>query len=379
MTYLDAASAAPWHPVARQALLAALDDGWADPDRLHAEGRRAGRLLEAARETVAGVLGVPAPEVSFTPSGTQAATLAVLGAARARRRVGDRVVHSAVEHSSVLAAVDAHRAAGGSAAEVGVDAHGRADVAVATELLSAPGTALVTLQSANHEVGTRQPVEQVAAAARSAGVPLHTDATWTLGREPVPPGWSLLSAAAGPWGGGPGVGLLVVRAGTRWVSPLPPDGRERGRVPGVPDVPGVVAAAAGLHASAAEAAEVDARLRPLVDRLRHEVPRRVTDAVVLGDPVDRLPHVLTVSFLFVDGETLLRELAGEGFSVSSGSSCTSDAREPSHVLLAMGALSQGNVRVSLHRGTGEEDVERFLASLVRAVPRVRAQAGVGDL
>jgi len=371
--YLDAASAVPLHPAAREALLAALEDGWADPARLHGPGRRARLLLESAREAVAQVLDARPDEVSFAPNGTLAAHLAVLGGLAGRSRTGGHVVHSAVEHSCVLQAV-----AGRDATSVGVDRSGRVDPGTYAAALRAD-TALACLMSANHEVGTLQPVAEVAAACAERGVPLYVDAAQSVGRVPVPAGWSLLSASAHKWGGPPGVGVLVVRTGARWRSPWPADERESGRVPGAPDLPAVLAAAVGLQAAAAEAAAEDARLRPLVDRLRRRVPEVVPGVEVVGADVDRLPHLVTFSCLYVEGEALLGALDREGFAVSSGSSCTSSTLEPSHVLAAMGVLTSGNVRVSLHRGSSEDDVERLLAVLPGVVAALRRDVGAADL
>ncbi|MEX2288892.1 MAG: aminotransferase class V-fold PLP-dependent enzyme [Mycobacteriales bacterium] len=367
--YLDAAAGLPLHPAAHEALLAALEDGWADPGRLYGAARRARLLLEGAREAVAAVLGARPDELSFAPSGTLAAQLGVLGGIAGRRRTGSHVVHSTVEHSCVLAAV-AHT--GGPATGVPVDRLGRVDVEEYASALG-PDTALACLISASHEVGTVQPVEQVAERCAGAGVPLLVDAAQTVGRASVPGGWSLLTASAHKWGGPAGVGLLVVRTGTRWRSPLPADEREGGRVPGAVPLPQVLSAAVGLQAAAAEAAAEDARLRPMVDRMRRVIAATVDDVEVVGDPVDRLPHLLTFSSPYLDGETLLRALDREGFAVSSGSSCSVSVLEPSHVLTAMGLLAHGNVRVSLHRGTTEADVDRFLAVL----PRVVAEQQVG--
>ncbi len=147
-------------------------------------------------------------------------------------------------------------------------------------------------------------------------------------------------------------------------------------MPGYENVPAVVAAAAALRARAAEAAAENARLSALVDRIRSEVPRRVPDVEVIGDPVERLPHLVTFSCLYVDGEALLTELDKAGFAVSSGSSCTASTLRPSHVLEAMGVLTHGNVRVSLPRGIPEDDVDRFLAVLPDIVLRVRQRLGV---
>lgn len=375
MPYFDAASSAPLHPVARQALLASLDEGWADPARLYREGRRARMLLDAAREAAAEAVGCRPDELVFTPSGTAAVHAGIAGALSGRRRVGRHLVVSAVEHSSVLHAAASHEASGGSFAEVPVGRTGAVDPAGYADALRAD-TALACLQSANHEVGTEQPVAAVAGLCREAGVPLLVDAAQSLGWGPVPDGWSLLTASAHKWGGPAGVGLLAVRKGVRFALPGPADERESGRSAGFENLPAIVAAAASLRAVRAGADAEAARLRALVDRVRARVAARVPDVEVVGDPVLRLPHVVTFSCLYVDGETLLHELDRAGFSVSSGSSCTSSTLTPSHVLKAMGVLSEGNVRVSLPVGTADADVERFLDVLPGVVAGVRERLGV---
>lgn len=374
MPYFDAASAAPLHPVARQALLAALDEGWADPARLHREGRRARLLLDAARETAAEAVGCRPDELTFTSSGTRAVHSGISGALAGRRRVGRHLVVSAVEHSSVLHSAAAHESGGGSFTEVPVDGTGAVSARAYASALR-EDTALACLQSANHEVGTEQPVAEVAESCRAAGVPLLVDAAQSLGWGPVPAGWSLLAASAHKWGGPAGVGLLAVRKGVRFAAQGPTDERESGRAAGFEDVPAIVAAAASLRAVRAQAAAESVRLRALVDRIRSRVPALVPDVEVVGDPVRRLPHLVTFSCLYVDGETLLHELDRSGFSVSSGSSCTSSTLTPSHVLKAMGVLSEGNVRVSLPAGTSDEDVDRFLEALPPAVTGVREKLG----
>ncbi|GAA1413331.1 cysteine desulfurase/sulfurtransferase TusA family protein [Catellatospora coxensis] len=374
--YFDAATAAPLHPAAREALLGALDDGWADPGKLYTQARRARMLLDAARATIAQVLGVRPDELSFTSSGSTAAHAAVLGGLAGRRRAGATLVRSAIEHSAVLHAGERHARDGGAEAEVPVDLLGRVDLDAWTRAVTAPGVALAALISASHEVGTVQPVAAAAGACRSAGVPLYVDAAQSLGRTPVPEGWSLLTGSARKWGGPPGVGLLVVRKGTRWVSPYPADDRESGRFPGAPDLPAILAAAASLHAVHQTAAQETKRLSALVDHVRATVAATVPDVEIVGDPADRLPHIVTFSCLYVDGEALLTALDRRGFAVSSGSACTSSTLRPSHVLAAMGVLTHGNIRLSLHRDTTADQVERFLAELPGIVASLRAEVGM---
>jgi cysteine desulfurase len=376
VVYLDAAAAQPLHPSAREALLAAIDDGWADPARLHREGRRAQLLLEQAREAVAAEIGCRPDELYFTSSGTQAVHLAVLGAAQARQsatRGPGHVVASAVEHSSVLNAADwLDRVTGAAVSITAVDSLGRADLAAFTEAIQRERTILACLQTANHEVGTLQPVADAAAACRERRVPLLVDAGASAGWLPPPEGWSLLTASARKWGGPAGAGLLAIRKNTRWREPFPADDRENHHVPGFPNLPAVAAAAASLTAMSRERASLDVALRALVDRIRAAVPASVPDAVVYGDPDARLPHIVTFSCLYVDGEALVTALDRAGFSVASGSACVADTRQPSHVLAAMGVLTHGNVRVSLPRDITAESVDDFLDALPGTVAAVRA-------
>lgn len=374
MPYFDAASSAPLHPVARQALQASLDEGWADPARLYREGRRAALLLDAARETAAEAVGCRPDELVFTSSGTRAVHSGIAGVLSGRRRVGSHLVLSAVEHSSVFHSAAALEAAGGSFTEVPVDRTGAVDPSAYGRALR-PDTALACLQSANHEVGTEQPVVETAGICAEAGVPLLVDAAQSLGWGPVPGRWSLLTASAHKWGGPAGVGLLAVRKGVRFAPQGPVDERESGRAAGFENIPAIVAAAASLRAVRAEAEAEAERLRALVNRIRTAVPELVPDVEVVGDPVRRLPHLVTFSCLYVDGETVLHELDRAGFSVSSGSSCTSSTLTPSHVLKAMGVLTEGNIRVSLPARTTEEEVGRFLDVLPGVVAEVRERLG----
>jgi cysteine desulfurase len=352
--YLDTASSEPLHPAAREAFLAALDQGYADPRRLHGPARNARLILDNAREVVAEALGVRRDEVSFTSSGTDAVHRGLLGLARP----GAAVAHSAVEHSAVLHALAWRPDV--QARPVRVDRHGRVDVSD----LGDPD--LVALQSANHEVGTVQPVTEMA----GRGVPLFMDAGASMGRLPLPDGWSVAAGSAHKWGGPAGVGVLLVRKGVSWRNPFPEDDRVDERVAGFENVPAALAAAAALQAVVAERDEVNARQHALVDRIRARVAE-IPDGEVVGDPVGRLPHLVTFSFLYVDGEAIVDALNRRGFQVASGSACTASTLEPSHVLAAMGALTHGNVRVSLTRDASEADVDAFLVALPEVVAEIR--------
>jgi cysteine desulfurase len=367
-TDLDAASSTPLHPAAREILLAALDRGYADPRRLHGAARDARLLLDNAREATAEALGVRADEVTFTPTGTHAVHLGLLGLLRGARR-GDVVAHAAVEHSAVHHAV----AWGGRGLVVGCDRLGRVDAEALTRAATDPAVGVVAIQAANHEVGTVQPVDEVELA---ADVPLFVDACASMGRLPLPDRWDAVAGSAHKWGGPAGVGVLVVRHRTRWRQPFPADDRTDERSTGFENVPAVLAAAASLQAVVAERAEVNARHHELVDVVRRRVAAEVPDVEVVGDPDRRLPHLVTFSCLYVDGEALVTELDRLGFGVASGSACTAATLTPSHVLEAMGVLTHGNVRLSLQRDATRADVDAFCDALPGVVADIRSRVGM---
>ena len=368
-----AAPLAPLHPAAAAALAHALESGWADPGALHGPGRVARALLDQSREAVAGALGCRPDEVFFSASGAAAAQEVILGVGASRRRVGTGVVTSAVEHASILHAADWL----GASVTVGVDGEGRVDPDEYDEALRSPGVVIAALQLANGEVGTLQPFREVAARADAAGVPLLVDASAALGHLAVDLadlGAAHLTADARAFGGPPGVGIRIQRAGARWrrSGPEPAD---------APATPLIAAATAALVAVEAERQDRAQRDHALTARLRSELPRAVPDLLVAGpgDPSARLPHLLTVSALYVDGEALVLGLDRAGVGAASGSACTADTLEPSHVLAAMGFLTQGNLRLALGRDAMDADVDALLRVLPGVVAQIRAQAGVGGL
>jgi cysteine desulfurase len=367
--YFDAASGLPLAPEARRALDAALDHGWADPARLHRDGRVARQLLDAARSSIATSLGALPQEVTFTSSGTSALHAGVLGLARGRRKIGTTVVASAVEHSAVLRAAD-WVMAGADPVLAPVNPHAQVDVKAFRKLVRASGVALACVQQANHEVGTIQPLAEVHAAAQEAGVPLLVDACAALGSLPAPTHWDVLAGSAHKWGGPAGVGVLAVRTGVRWRSPQPTD--ESGRWAGYPNIPAVVAAATALEQATAALPRTRVARERLITILRERVPQLAPDITALGPDDGRAPHITCFTVLYADGEVLVTELDRAGFAVSSGSACTADTRRPSHVLAAMGAITHGNLRVSLPPDAAEADVAAFLAALPRAIEAARA-------
>lgn len=329
------------------------------------------QLLDAARSAIATCLATLPQHVIITGSGTQAIHVGLLGLARGRRKQGTRIVASAVEHSAVLRAAD-WAVERGEPELIPVSREGVVDVAAFGAALRSPGVALAALQHVNHEVGTVQPLAQIHRVASHAGVPLLVDACAGLGSLPAPTAWDVLIGSAHKWGGPAGVGILAIKPGVRWRSPLPTD--ESGRWAGFPDVPAVVAAATALENATAELARTSARREQLTALLREEVPHIADDIIVLGPEAPRAPHIVGFTVMYADGEALVSELDRAGFSVASGSACTADTRRPSHILVAMGAVTHGNLRVSLPPDAQERDVVDFLAALPAAIAKSRAAA-----
>jgi len=376
--YLLDAACGPLVPTAREALLAAVDQGWADPRRLYTEGRRARRLLDQAREVISSGLGVLPEQVSVLPGGPAALRTGIDGLRYAGRRTGSRVVASAVEHSAILLDLQHHAATQTpeDAETVPVDHRGRVDLGAWDQALGRPGTVAAALQSANGEVGTRQPLAEAHERCQAHGVPLLVDASAGLGRDPVPTAYDVLAGDARSWGGPAGVGILVVPARTRWRMPGPASEVEGGRTHVEPVVPLVLAAAEAWQQTA-HGREVDAHeAHQLLGRIR-AMASGLPDTEVVGDPDERLAHLSTFSCLFVDGEALVHELDARGFAVASGSACTSSALQPSHVLAAMGVLTHGNVRITLPLAAVDprraEAVDRFCAELPKALAAVRSR------
>ena len=374
--YLDHASSSPLRPAAYEAMLPWIGHP-GDPGRVHAEGRAARVALEEAREQVAAFFGARPREVVFTSGGTESVNAAIAGAAAravdaASTQAGKaRIVASAVEHSAVLEA--ANRA--GRVTMAAVDGLGRYDPATVLAGMG-PDTALVSVQLANHEVGTVLPAAEVVAAARERGVLAHVDACAAAGYLPIDfaaLGADLCSVTAHKFGGPKGIGALLVRRGLR----IPPfhlgGAQERNRRAGLENV----AAAVGFAAAVAELegegllAEAEAA-RTLTDRLLTEAPKLVDGLTVFGDPVDRLPHLVCFGVEGVEAEPVLLGLDQHGVAVHSGSSCSSETFEPSPVLSAMGVDADHSLRVSVGWSSTPEEVGAFLGALPEVVDRLRS-------
>ena len=383
--YLDHAATTPVLPEAVEAMVAEqLRVG--NPSSPHAAGRASRRVVEESRERIAQALGARPGEVVFTSGGTEADNLAVKGLYR-RRHVEDprrvRVLTTAVEHAAVREPAEWLAAHEGAEVElVPVDEHGRVDVgSLRRSVERDPGSvALVSLMWANNEIGTVQPVEEVAAVTAEHGVPLHSDAVQAVGAVPVDVGAAgvdALSVTAHKHGGPYGVGALVVRRDLAPAAELHGGGQERGIRSGTVNRPAVAGFAVALEQAVKHQAEHAERVGALRDDLVARVRAEVPDVRLNGHPVHRLPGNAHLSFPGCEGDALMLLLDREGIACSTGSACSAGVPQASPVLLALGRSveeARGSLRFSLGRTSTAADVDAVLAVIVPAVARARAAA-----
>ncbi|THJ75001.1 cysteine desulfurase family protein [Candidatus Frankia alpina] len=392
MTYLDHAATTPMRPEALAAYAAVLADT-GNASSLHASGRRARRIVEESRETLASVLGVRPSDVVFTGGGTEGDNLALKGLYWARRRVEParrRVLVSAVEHRAVLDTVQWLGAEQGAEVELlDVDAAGTVhpDTLAAAIERDPAAVALVSVMWANSEVGTVEPVAELAAVAHRHGVPFHTDAVQAFGQIPVTVGEDgpdAIIVSAHKIGGPVGVGALVVRRGLALEPLTHGGGQERDIRSGTLNTAGVAAFAAAASIACAQAPRESVRLAALRDRLVRRVQEKVPGAVLNGAGLSgsqRLPGNTHLTFPGCEGDSLLMLLDARGIECSTGSACSAGVARPSHVLLAMGASEEharGSLRFSLGHTSCAADVDALVEAIGPVVERAsRAGALAG--
>ncbi len=382
MHYLDHAATTPMLPEAIDAVTATMAE-LGNPSSLHRSGRRARRRVEESREQLAAAVGARPSEVIFTSGGTESDNLAVKGIYWARRAAAPRrrrVLASAVEHHAVLDVVEWLAAADGAEVTwLEVDAYGRVDPDTLRRALAADpdSAALVTVMWANNEVGTIEPVRDLAEIAHEYGVPMHTDAVQAVGAVPVDfaeSGVDALTMTGHKLGGPYGAGALLLRRDVSCVPLLHGGGQERDVRSGTVDVPGAVGLAVATVAAVERQPVESMRVRKLRDRLVTGLLRAVDDAVLNGDPADCLPGIAHLTFPGCEGDSLLMLLDARGIECATGSACSAGVAEPSHVLLAMGAdaaRARGSLRFSLGHTSTIADVDAVIETIGPAVERAR--------
>jgi cysteine desulfurase len=376
--YLDHNATTPPHPAVIERMTAALSAEFGNPSSVHHFGQRAKAALDDARSAVAALIGSDPSEVVFTSGGTESDNFAIRGVAEAVEPAGRRhLVASSIEHEAVLNTLKALARRGWTVTLLPVNDTG----IVSPEALQAAltdQTAIVSIMHANNEIGTIQPIAELAKLAKARGAVFHTDAVQSAGKIPVDVkalGVDLLSLSAHKFYGPKGTGALWIRRGLRLLPPLTGGKQERSRRAGTENVAGIVGLGAAAQIARSKMADEAARLGPLRDRLEDGILAAVSGTAVNGARSPRVPNTTNISFDRIEAESLLIALDLAGVAVSTGSACSSGTLEPSHVLKAMGLSAhrtQNSIRFSLGTGNTEADVERIIDVLPGIVDKLRS-------
>ncbi len=377
-SYFDHNATTPPDPAVVEAVVRALRDEFGNPSSVHHFGQRAKAVLDEARSSVAELIGAEPGDVVFTSGGTESDNMALRGAAEAAESAGARrhVVASAIEHEAVLNTVKALTRRGWTSTLLPVDASGIVLPAALASVVT-PQTAIVSVMHANNEIGTIQPIADLAAIAHEHGALFHTDAVQSIAKIPVDVrtlGIDLLSLSAHKFNGPKGSGALWIRRGTRIVSTMTGGKHERNRRGGTENVPGIAGLGVAARLARTKLQAESARVGALRDRLERGILERVSGTAVNGDARARVANTTNISFDGVEAESLLIALDLEGFAVSTGSACSSGTLEPSHVLRAMGLSShrtQNSIRFSLGAGNTDAQVDALLERLPAVVGKLR--------
>ena len=374
--YMDYVATTPVLPEVLEAMLPYFRQAFGNPQSLHLWGDEAREAVERARQQVAMLINGAAEEIIFTSSGTEANNLAIKGLAQGQVGKGKHIMVSAIEHFSVLHAVRTLEKAGFEVTVVPVDKYGLVDPDDVVRSLR-KDTVLVSVMHANGEVGTIEPIAEIAKKVKEAGVLFHTDAIASTGNIPVDVkelGVDALSLAGNQFYGPKGAAALWVRRGLRLIPLMDGGVQEGGRRPGTENVPAIVGLGKAAELAKNAISERSQRLQQLRDRLIKGVLSSIEHVILTGHPEQRLPHHTSFCIQFIEGEAMLMLLSNEGIAASSGSACTSRALKASHVLIAMGIpheIAQGSLLFSLGLENSDEDIDYVLQKLPPIVARLR--------
>ncbi len=349
---------------------------YGNPSSMHGFGQESNKVMEEARKTIADILGVEATELVFTASGTESDNMAIRGVARAYKKRGNHIITSCIEHPAVRNTCKDLEKEGYEVTYLSVDENGLVDL---EELKAAikRETILITVMHANNEIGTVQPIEEIAKIANEKKIVFHTDAVQSAGKLKLKPkemGIDLLTISGHKFYGPKGIGLLYIKQGTRLGKVITGGGQERKRRPGTSDVPGIVGMATALKAAVAHQEEECKRLSELRDYFEEELSKKVPEIVINAKGAERLPGTSSVTFKYLEGESILLSLNYKGIAVSSGSACSSDDLQASHVLLGIGIpveFAHGTIRFSLGKYNTKEEIDYVLAELPPIIERLR--------
>lgn len=381
--YLDHNATTPMDPTVADRMAHAMRDTWGNASSIHHFGQQAKAALDLARGEVGSLIGADASEIVFTAGGTESDNLAIRGAAEAMERSGRKhLVTSAIEHEAVLNTMKALQRRGWRVTIVPVDATGIVSVDRMRDAIT-DDTALVSVMHANNEIGTIQPVAEIAAIAHERGALFHTDAVQSAGKIAVDVkalDVDMLTIAAHKFYGPKGAGALWVKRGVRLISPITGGRQERSRRAGTENVPALVGFGAAATVAAKKWPIEGPRLAALRDRLESGILATIPGCDRNGAPAPRVPNTANISIDRVESESMLIGLDLAGIAVSSGSACSSGTLEPSHVLKAMGlphARTLGSIRFSFGTANTDADVDRVLEALPPLVEKLRSLTTVG--
>ncbi len=379
--YLDHASTTPTDPKVVEAMRPWFDEQFGNPSTVYSLGLTAASAVQHARGSLAAAIGAEPDEIYFTSGGTESDNWAILGTADAHQKKGRHLITSTVEHHAVLETMEYLERRGYEVTRVPVDGGGLVDPADVKKAIR-PGTIMVSIMHANNEVGTIQPLAEIGAVTREAGVLFHTDAVQTAGKLPLDVNElnvDMLSISGHKFYGPKGVGLMYLRKRTRITPFLHGGGQERNRRAGTLNVPGIIGMAKAMEIAQERMSDDALREAALRDRLWRSLSHSMVGVELNGHPTQRLANNLNIRVEGIEGEAMILMLDMEGICVSSGSACTTGSLDPSHVLLALGIPAEhahGSLRVTLGRGTTEEDIDHFIKVFPPIVERLRQMSPI---
>ena len=377
--FLDNASTTPMKEEALQAMLPYFTENYGNPSSIHGLARAPRDACEESRRTIAGILNAEPEEIFFTSGGTESDNWAIVSGARMNAARGKHIIISSIEHHAIMEAAEGLEKEGFEVTRLGVDEYGLVDIETLKEAIR-PDTVLISVMTANNEIGTIEPIEEIGRIARERNIMFHTDAVQAFGHIPIDVrkmNIDMLSASGHKFGGPKGVGFLYVRKGIR----LPPfmrgGAQENGRRAGTTNVPGIVGMGKAAEIAARDLDKNMAYLTELRDHYIGRVEREIPFCKLNGHRTKRLPGNANFSFRFVEGESLLMLLNMNGICISTGSACASGSLDPSHVLLAIGLpheIAHGSVRVSMSENNTMEQIDRAVDVLKISLERLRSMS-----
>lgn len=377
--YLDYAATTPTHPLVLKAMLPWFTDGFGNPSSIHSFGQEAKGAIEEAREKVARLVGAKSDEIVFTGSGTEADNFAIKGVAYAKEHEGKHIITTAIEHHAVIETCKFLEKRGFKLTYLSVDRDGLVDLGEVKKAIT-DETILISVMHANNEIGTIEPIQEIAIIAKDREICFHTDAVQTVGHLPVDVDElkvDLVSISAHKFCGPKGVGALYIRKGTKIVPFMHGGEQEHGRRASTQNVPGIVGFGKACQLAQEEMGQEKERLETLRDKLIKGILNRIDHVHLNGHPTQRLPNNVNISLEFVEGESILLNLDLMGIAASTGSACSSSVLEASHVLLALGLpheSAHSSLRLSLGQETTEKDIDYVLEKLPQIVKKLRTMS-----